>query len=287
MGIVFLIVATVTNSLSYVFEKYFTKKCIFLFTAISQLLCAIAFLVMSKFELSFDSAIWIYALSIMVLATVNACALNIAVQRGDLSITGLLSSLSLIVTTVLSIIFLNGKPTVYFITGFFVLIVAMILINVQFGKKVEHREKKKFDVLWLILSLLALFANGVSSFLVAKQENVFNGQYNNEIMIIAFGISSLITFLISFLFEKGEKIKTGGKSALIWGTLCGLSLGIMNVFVLLSVAKVHASIVFPVISGGSMMLIFIASLLFFKEKYRPTQYVGFILSIISLVLLSL
>lgn len=29
MGIVFLIVATVTNSLSYVFEKYFTKKMYF------------------------------------------------------------------------------------------------------------------------------------------------------------------------------------------------------------------------------------------------------------------
>ena len=106
-------------------------------------------------------------------------------------------------------------------------------------------------------------------------------------MIIAFSLSSIITLIVSLLFEKGEKIKHGGKSALLWGTLCGLSLGIMNVFVLLSVAQVHASIVFPVISGGSMMLIFIASLLFFKEKYRATQYVGFILSIISLVLLSL
>lgn len=106
-------------------------------------------------------------------------------------------------------------------------------------------------------------------------------------MIIAFSISSIITFGISLVFEKGEKIKNGGKSALIWGTLCGLSLGIMNVFVLLSVAEVHASIVFPVISGGSMTLIFIASLFLFKEKYRPAQYVGLILSIVSLVLLSL
>ena len=287
MGIAFLIVATITNSLSFVFEKYFTKKCVFLFTAVSQLFCAVAFLIMSKFELSFNPAIWIYALSIMALATVNACSLNIAVQRGDLSVTGLLSSLSLIVTTVLSVIFLNGKPTVFFITGFLILIVAIVLINVRFGKNVENPEKKKFDVLWLILSLLALFANGVSSFLVAKQESVFNGEYNNEIMIIAFGLSSVITFVISFLFERGEKIKNGGTRALLWGTLCGLSLGITNVFVLLSVAKVHASIVFPVISGGSMTLIFVASFALFKDKHRPTQYIGFILSVVSLVLLSL
>ena len=287
MGVIFLIVATVTNSLSYVFEKYFTKKCIFLFTAIAQFLCAMAFLAMSKFQLSFNPAIWGYALSIMVLATINACALNMAVQRGDLSITGLLSSLSLIVTTLLSIFFLNGKPSIYFIIGFFVLIVAMVLINVPFEKKKEKKEKRKFDVLWLILSLLALFANGVSSFLVAKQESVFDGQYNNEIMIIAFALSSIVTLIISFIFEKGEKINEGGKSALLWGCLCGAALGIMNVFVLLSVAEVHAAIVFPVISGGSMMLIFLASLLFFKEKYRETQYVGFILSIVSLVLLSL
>ena len=287
MGIIFLIVATVTNSLSYVFEKYFTKKCIFLFTAVSQFFCAVIFFAMSKFELSFNPAIWVYALSIMALATINACSLNIAVQRGDLSITGLLSSLSLIVTTLLSIFFLNGKPTISFIIGCFVLVVAMVLINVQFGKKKEQAVKKKFDILWLVLSLLALFANGVSSFLVAKQENVFNGAYNNEIMIIAFGMSSVISLMISLFFEKGEKIKNGSQSALLWGTLCGLSLGIMNVFVLLSVTKVHASIVFPVISGGSMMLIFLASLLFFQEKYRPTQYVGFILSVVSLVLLSL
>ena len=287
MGVLFLIIATVTNSLSYVFKKYFTKRCVFLFTAISQFLCGIAFLIVSKFQLSFNPAIWGYAISIMVLATINACALNMAVQRGDLSITGLLSSLSLIVTTILSIIFLNGKPSVYFIIGFFVLIVAMVLINVQFGKKKEQKEKKKFDPLWLILSILALFANGVSSFLVAKQENVFNAQYNNEIMIIAFMLSSVVTLVVAFVFEKGEKIKEGGKSALLWGALCGIALGVMNVFVLLSVAEVHASIVFPVISGGSMMLIFVASLIFFKEKYTLSQYIGFMLSIASLVLLSI
>lgn len=287
MGVLFLIIATVANSLSYVFEKYFTKRCVFLFTAISQFLCGVAFLLVSKFQLSFNPAIWGYAISIMVLATINACALNMAVQRGDLSITGLLSSLSLIVTTILSIIFLNGKPSVYFIIGFFVLIVAMVLINVQFGKKKEQKEKKKFDPLWLILSLLALFANGVSSFLVAKQENVFNAQYNNEIMIIAFMLSSAVTLVIALVFEKGEKIKEGGKSALLWGALCGIALGVMNVFVLLSVAEVHASIVFPVISGGSMMLIFVASLIFFKEKYTLSQYIGFMLSIASLVLLSI
>ena len=286
MGVLFLIIATVTNSLSYVFEKYFTKRCVFLFTAISQFLCGIAFLIVSKFQLSFNPAIWGYAISIMVLATINACALNMAVQRGDLSITGLLSSLSLIVTTILSIIFLNGKPSVYFIIGFFVLIVAMVLINVQFGKKKE-KEKKKFDPVWLILSLIALFANGVSSFLVAKQENVFNAQYNNEIMIIAFMLSSAVTLIIALVFESGEKIKEGGKSALLWGALCGIALGVMNVFVLLSVAEVHASIVFPVISGGSMMLIFISSLVFFKEKYTISQYIGFALSVVSLVLLSL
>ena len=287
MGVLFLIIATVTNSLSYVFEKYFTKRCVFLFTAISQFLCGIAFLFVSNFKLSFNPAIWGYAISIMVLATINACSLNMAVQRGDLSITGLLSSLSLIVTTILSIIFLNGKPSIYFLIGFLVLIVAMVLINVQFGKGKEEKEKKKFDPLWLILSLLALFANGVSSFLVAKQENVFNAQYNNEIMIIAFMLSSVVTLIISLVFEKGEKIKEGSKSALLWGVLCGIALGVMNVFVLLSVGEVHASIVFPVISGGSMTLIFIASLIFFKGKYTFSQYIGFMLSIVSLVLLSI
>lgn len=52
----------------------------------------------------------------------------------------------------------------------------MVLINIQFGEKSKQHEKKKLDILWLVLSLLALFANGVSSFLVAKQENVFNGK---------------------------------------------------------------------------------------------------------------
>ena len=116
---------------------------------------------------------------------------------------------------------------------------------------------------------------------------MFNAQYNNEIMIIAFMLSSAVTLIIALVFERGEKIKEGGKSALLWGALCGIALGVMNVFVLLSVAEVHASIVFPVISGGSMMLIFISSLVFFKEKYTISQYIGFALSVVSLVLLSL
>ncbi len=290
MGFLYVILSTFSNSLSYVFEKYFTKKCVFFFTAVCQLFCAIAFLILSKFSLNFNACIIPYAISIMLLATVNSCALIVAMQRGDLSITGLISSLSLIVTTILSIIFLDGKPSVFFIIGFVILVFAMIFINVDFSKKTqsaEEKPKKKFDLLWLILSLSAMVANGISSFLVAKQERTFNGQFNNEIMVIAFLGSFVLTLVVSLIFERGESLKLGYKSASIFGSLSGISLGLCNIFVLFSVAKMSASIVFSVISGGSMTLIFIASILLFKEKYKFMQYVGFILSIISLALLSI
>ena len=68
----------------------------------------------------------------------------------------------------------------------------------------------------------------------------------------------------------------------------GIANGIMNFFVLLLTAnKFPASVLYPVVSGGSLLMIFLWSFLIKKEKFTPSQYVGYILGVASLVLLNI
>ncbi|MBO5946275.1 MAG: hypothetical protein J6Q69_06670, partial [Clostridia bacterium] len=70
--------------------------------------------------------------------------------------------------------------------------------------------------------------------------------------------------------------------------LGGVSNGVMNFFVLLLTAnKFPASVLYPVVSGGSLLMIFLWSFLIKKEKFTPTHYVGYILCVASLVLLNI
>ncbi len=63
--------------------------------------------------------------------------------------------------------------------------------------------------------------------------------------------------------------------------------GLVNLLVLYLNGRMSASILFPLISGGSMVLILLWSLLVRKERFSARQTVGFLLGILSIVLLNL
>ena len=105
-------------------------------------------------------------------------------------------------------------------------------------------------------------------------------------MLIALSISVVALLIVSLVTEKG-KIKSGIKDAAKFGSISGIANGLLNFIVMISVNYLSASLVFPLISGLSLVWSFVFARVLFKEKYLNYQYIGFILSVASVVFMNL
>ena len=69
--------------------------------------------------------------------------------------------------------------------------------------------------------------------------------------------------------------------------LCGVFNGLCNYLVLYLNPRLPASVMFPVISAGSVVLVFVYATLVQHEKFNLRQKIGYALGVVSIVLLNL
>ena len=108
---------------------------------------------------------------------------------------------------------------------------------------------------------------------------------NNEFMILALAIS-LVMIGVAILFGKYDK-KAMFKGAAKYGAFVGLANGATNLLILLLTAVVPNAVLFPIVSGGAIVLTFLVSFVFYKEIPSRVQLVGYVFGAVGVVLLSI
>lgn len=282
-----VILSALFLSISSISKKFFKKDCPLFFTATYCFFAGIVFLFASRFKFSFDVRILPYAFLFAGAYAVCNLTMLVALKRGSLSITGLVLAYSLILPTFYGVFFLDEKPSLFFYIGFVFLIVGIFLIGYKKSteKKEEKTNKNQF-VVWCIVVAISFITNGLCAIVQTAQQKALNGHYKSEFMLIALGLSVLGMLICAFITER-NKIKEGFKDSIIYGSVSGLSNGLLNLFVMLSVNYLSVSLVFPLISGLNLLFNFVVARLVFKEKYKIAQYVGFVISIISVVFMNI
>ena len=67
---------------------------------------------------------------------------------------------------------------------------------------------------------------------------------------------------------------------------CGIANGIVNLFVMGLSNMMPVSVMFPIILAGGIIITYIISRFFYKEKLTKVQFIGFLTGIASVVFLS-
>lgn len=285
--VVFLSVASLAMSLQNVFKRGFTKDCPLFFSFCTAVFALLVFVATSGFDLSFDAGLLKYAIAMGLFYAVCTVTLTLAFKIGRLSLSGLIVSASLIIPTLYGIIFQKNSVSVFFVIGMCVLAGALLLVNLGGAEKSEpQQEKRGVSIKWLIFILVASITNGVCSILQTAQQTAYSGSKKSEFMIIVLAVAGVCILIASLITEKG-KIKEGVRQSLLLGGGSGIMNGLLNLFVMLSLEVTTASVIFPVISGVSLLITFVIATLFFKEKYSKTQYIGYAVGLVSVVLLNL
>lgn len=307
MTILCLIGAVLSGTAQNILKKAFGKRCrggTFFFSAVTALFALAVFLAVNRSR-HYDPAVLPYASGFAasyICATVFAL---LAIRYGSLAKTSLILSYSLLVPCAYGILFLGEPVTPSLLIGLAALGLSLFLIRGPAEKEktpppvndtrkdVPQPQNEKLPAragrpwLWLTFVLLAFAGNGLCS-TVQKAEGLALGSDGTHLfMITALGISAAVMLALS-LFSPEERGRFGTlcRRGFWLGALCGILNGVTNVLVIFLNPQVPASVLFPLIGGGGMVLVFLWSCLFEKETFTVRQIVGFILGVLSIVLLN-
>ena len=285
-----LVAAVITMSSGGVIRKYYNEKTgargVFFSTSLTVIFACLVFLFSSGFKFSFEIGVLWYALAFAAGFGASSLFGFLSIKTGPLSLTSLITSYSLIIPTLYGLIFLGDSTTVFFWIGLVLLCISLFLINVK-EKSGEEAANVKITLPWVICVLIAFFANGIGSTVQTMQVKAFNGAYKSEMMIVALTVSALIIFAISFFTERRDIPFCFKKGAWLMA-ISGIAIGILNLLVMiLNDGRMNASIVFPVISGGCIIITWLVARFLYKEKLTKWQNAALVLGIVSVVFMNI
>lgn len=237
------------------------------------------------FDFSFDAGVLAYAIPMGICFSLTVYANLEALKYGPVSLTSLFLQLSLIGVTIWGFFFWNAEVTALAVVGL-ILTVCSIVLSLYEKPDKSGGEKKGINAKWLIFAVIMLCGNATSSILQRTQQTKYDGKYGNELMVFAMGIG-LIAFAVMYL--AGDKTHSAVLlKQLGWLPVAhGITNFGLNLFVIwLATSEISPSLIYPVISVGGIAVGSLASVVLFKERLKPWQWVGIAVGAVAVVLLS-
>ena len=192
-------------------------------------------------------------------------------RKNGIVLSSIFMKLGLLVPILVSILFFKEVPTALQIAGFCVAVGAIVLINLK------KDEKGGFG-----LGLLLLLLVGGSADAMVKVFEVFGpGELSDGFLLISFGVAFVLCG--GLLLRKKEHPNA---QAVLFGSLIGIPNFFCSRFLLAALTKLPAVVVYPTFSVGTMFVVTLCGLLFFKERLEKRQWIAFAAVIAALVMLN-
>jgi drug/metabolite transporter (DMT)-like permease len=209
-------------------------------------------------------------------------AFQSGLRFGKISTSWLVINLSMSIPILFSIFLFHEKMNWIKDTGIILVLTAITLM--WWDKKLDLDKVNRGVFIkskWLPLMMFAFFANGLAA---ASQKILVEcgfGDYVWQFYIILYSSGFLLLLLLSLVREPMPNRREMGAAFVM-----GASSVTGNVALTLALARaVPGSIAFPIGNGGSLTLVVLAGVLFFKEHVNPVGRFGIACGIFAILLL--
>ena len=203
-------------------------------------------------------------------------------QRSGVTVTSLSSKLSVVIPTLFGVIFLKEALGLMPAIGIILALVALFLVV---GRKDNGKTKTEKTTLIVLLPILIFFGTGIGDILMKITETANHADDLTPMIAFIYGVS----FVFGLLLMSYDLLR--GKSKWQWKNAAGgIALGAVNFFSTYSVyhaMRVFDNVVlFPVYNIGVVSLTALAGWLLFKEKLTWKNYLGLVIAIIAVLLIT-
>jgi len=188
--------------------------------------------------------------------------------------------LNLVILTIFSFVWFHDRLSMYQISGIVIALAAMLTLTKGMNQGEAKQEHFKKGFAFLMISLFTSAIAAISSKCAAM--------YVGKLSYLAF-VYSIAALSSAALFKKPD-INAPQSDKTVATVTIGLAMGILNFFgyyaFLMALSKGPLSLVAS-ITGMHFVVSVLLSILIYREKLTSARVVGFFLTILSIVLLSL
>ena len=171
------------------------------------------------------------------------------------------------------------------IAGIAAMLASFVVINLDGN---AFKGIKKGYAGWVALLFTV---NGLYGTLMAGQQKVMNNTQGNEMIVITFLSSALISLISLVITRRADTLKAFRMNGRAWGSAVGAgvvaALAVVQLMLLIGRLGDMLSVFYTVENGLVLVLTVVLSAIMFKEKLNRNVIIGIAISVASLVMLSL
>lgn len=286
MNTIILIITVICYSAQSVFQKIYNEiqpnkgiGSLYLFNISMTFSALIFFFIASRGNLTFHIPTLLFGVGFGICYGTAFLFNLLAVRNGPMSMTVLIVSYSLIVPALYGILFLNETVKLSITMGIVLLLLSILLINKKSNKIVVTKK-------WAFYAFLAFLGNGGCSTIQKCHQVVYPKAYQSELMISAL-LPTVVLFCILFAVSGNKPSFKEAKKGLCFPLITGICNGAVNLSVMYLSSEIPAVLLFPIISGGGIVVTYFTARFLFKEYLSVSQKIGFLLGTISVIVMNL
>ncbi len=219
-----------------------------------------------------------YALAFAVAYAVTMGVSMLAVTSGPLSLTSLVMACSMLLPAVHGTLFLKEPFGIANLIGLILLLCALCLVCLD---RKQHISKR-----WYVYAAVLLVSNGFCSIIQKMHQLKFAGEYKSEFMVFALTAVAVVCLVCLLLCQRGG---AGRALRYVWRGAVGIGVGngVVNLLVMYLSVQLPAAAMYPVMSGGSLLVSCLAARWLFREELSRQRKFGIVCGIIAVVIMNL
>lgn len=285
MNYILVILSTILMSLDFTLQKKYqvlegdNLRAGLKYNALNGLFTAFIFWGFCGFKVEFTWFSVIMALALALFGmTYSVIGLKV-LKSGGMSIYSIfLMCGGMVVPYIYGVLLLNEPLTLLRICGVLMIIVAVILSN---------KTKVSVKFMLFLLCVAVFFLNGAVNIISkSHQINATFAAVSSNAFIMYSGIGKFVFGVCGQPFCKDETKKTFFSSkATVYVVLCSAFIsGVAYLMQLTGAKDLPASVLYPIVSGGSIIFSALSGKVFFKEKLSICQLISIVLCFIGTLL---
>jgi drug/metabolite transporter (DMT)-like permease len=228
---------------------------------------------------------WALIMGVGFVVSFNLIALT--VQKRGLAVASVASKLSLVIPFVAAIFLYGEAVSVISVTGIILALIA-VMLTLYPPEKLAGAKREAVITGTLLLPVVVFFLTGCLDSLVKYlEQNFLNNANNDEYLVMAF-TAAFSGGIIALVY----RLAIGQTRFQYRALLAGLIIGIPNYFSIWCLVKVlkmfpgQSAVILPVTNMGIVLVSALVAAFVFKEHLKRINWIGIILSIISICLIA-
>lgn len=255
------------------------------YSVIISIATSVIFIAASGFRFEFTPYSFLLAFLKSVMVTINTIIGLKVLKQGEVAVYTLFLMLGgMIVPYVYGIVFINEEITVLRLIGLLIMISAIVLTI----EKRNDTNLKKISRQTILFYVIIFISNGfVSVFSKMHQIADQSKTVSTEGFVVLGCIVPLVfNFILMMIYrqKRPNKVRADKKRILVAGligVLCAVVSGVSYYFQLIGASNLPATVLYPMITGGSIALTAVAAAIAFKEKPKKMQLCGLTLAFLA------